>query len=106
MLHELEYILHVLHDIDIQTEENIFKRNEILNEIKEIDDYPELLEYIHQNTMLLQNTNVSKISTILKTAMKSYQTFGCCINNIGLVRKKVAKLREFYTKHKIEKYNK
>ena len=67
MLHELEHILQVLHTIDDQTKENIFEKfekNEIQSELKEIDDFPELLQTIHHHIELLKNHDVNNITNV------------------------------------------
>ena len=105
MSHKLECILHVLNAIDTQTEENIFEKDEIQDELKEIDDHPELLHTIHHSIILLQNEEIHNAHKIWKTAFKIDWTLGSCINNIGLVRDKVVKAREYYTKRKVRKCN-
>ena len=70
MLQELERVLYALYTIDTQTKEDIFKNEEIRKELKEIDDFPELLHEIHNNITLLYHEDIHNISNILKIVIE------------------------------------
>ena len=100
MLHELENILYALNIIDAQTEADIFQKDEIQKQLKEIDDFPELLHTIHYNVTLLRHEDIYNISNILKIVLKIDWQVCSCISNIEAVRKRVTKVKEYYAQRK------
>jgi len=103
MLHELEQILQQLKKIEQQLPRAVFEENEIQEEMREIDDFPELIDYIHQKLSILQEIDCQEIPKILKTVIDLHATLCSCSTNIELVQEKVIKLRGFYAKRKAKK---
>jgi len=101
MIHELENVLHVLKKIN--RPKNILDENVIEEEIDYIDDFPELLDDIHQNIVFLQNKDIGEFSHMLKKLTQIYTKLGRCIDNIKTAQDLIKQIRTYYYEKKINK---
>jgi len=93
MLYELKNILTQLERLDTKTKKNTYKKDEIQQEIKEINTFPNLLRDIKKYTTALEQSDIDDINMMLSMLSDLDATLDSCVNHIKQVREAI---RQFF----------